>query len=73
MGLVEVAFKDYGMWKCSISKNRDGLRDALEKVKNFRGVAGELSFDENHSKECVIIARVDSTFSYTYNSVSCPK
>jgi branched-chain amino acid transport system substrate-binding protein len=71
MSLITLALQDYGKWECSIFENRDGLRDALEKVQGFKGVSGELIFDENHSNKCISIARVDSSFSYFFNSTSC--
>jgi branched-chain amino acid transport system substrate-binding protein len=72
MNLVEVALKNYGEWQCNIFKNRDGLRDALENVKNFGGVSGKLTFDEEHTKKCVHIARVNATFYPTYLFTYCP-
>lgn len=72
MNLLEVALKDYGKWQCSIFKNRDGLREALDNVKNFQGVAGELTFDNMHSRECVNVARVNATFYPTYLFTFCP-
>jgi branched-chain amino acid transport system substrate-binding protein len=72
MNVIEAALKDYGKWQCNIFKNRDGLREALENVKNYKGVAGELTFDNMDSKACVNVARVNATFYPTYLFTFCP-
>jgi branched-chain amino acid transport system substrate-binding protein len=71
--MIKVGLKKYGEWKCNIFKNRDGLRNALEKIDNFDGVAGDITFDENHNpaNKCVYIARVNAAYYPTYYFSYC--
>jgi branched-chain amino acid transport system substrate-binding protein len=72
LNVIEVALKDYGKWQGDVFKNRGGLQDALANVKNYKGSAGELTFGNTRSSECVNIARVNAAFHPSYMFRFCP-
>jgi len=74
VGLIKVALKDYGEWSCNIFTNREGLRDALENVEDFNGVAGDITFGKNNNPKdkCVYIANVNASYYPSYFYSFCP-
>ena len=76
MNLMEAGLKQYGTWTCQLAEDRDGLRNAMEKLRNFQGVGGNItSFDANNNPKdkCVTFAQInDATAKVAFLDLICP-
>jgi len=78
MNLIQFSLSSSSnQWTCedTLEMRRQKLRDDMDSIKNFPGVAGEImTFDENQDPfaKCIAIGQVTSTYVPTFYDNFCP-
>ena len=71
--LVQQAIQDTGKLTGNIKKDRQAVRDALAKIKNFKGITGDMTFtEEGDPKKCAVIVRISDKGEYEFFKSVCP-
>jgi branched-chain amino acid transport system substrate-binding protein len=71
--LVQVAIEKSGKITGKIKKDRQAVRDALAKIKNFRGITGDMTFtEEGDPIKCAVIVRISDQGEYEFYKSVCP-
>ena len=71
--LVQQAIEDAGKLTGNIKKDRQAVRDALAKIKNFKGITGDMTFtEEGDPKKCAVIVRINEKGEYEFFKSVCP-
>ncbi len=72
--LVQQAIQDAGKLTGKIKKDREAVRKALAKIKNFKGITGDMTFTEDGDpKKCAVIVRISDKGEYEFFQSVCPK
>ncbi len=71
--LAEQAIKDAGKITGRIEKDRQAVRDALAKIKNFAGITGNMTFtEEGDPIKCAVIVKINDKGEYEFFKSICP-
>lgn len=71
--LVEQAVKDCGTITGDLKKDRQCVRDALARIKEFEGITGNMTFtDEGDPKKCAVIVKISDRGEFEFYKSVCP-
>ena len=71
--IVEQAIQSYGNITGKLKKDRQGIRDALAKVKEFDGITGKMTFTEDGDPiKCAVIVKISETGDFEFYKSVCP-
>ncbi len=71
--LVQTAIENSGKITGRIKKDRKAVRDALAKIKNFKGITGDMTFtEEGDPSKCAVIVRISDKGEYEFYKSVCP-
>jgi len=71
--IVEQAIQSYGNITGKLKKDRQGIRDALAKVKEFDGITGKMTFTEDGDPiKCAVIVKISDTGDFEFYKSVCP-
>jgi len=71
--LVQTAIENSGRITGKIKKDRQAVRDALARIKNFRGITGDMTFTEDGDPiKCAVIVRISDQGEYEFYKSVCP-
>lgn len=71
--LVQQAIQDAGTLTGTIKKDRKAVRDALAKIKNFKGITGNMTFTEDGDpNKCAVIVRINEKGEFEFHKSECP-
>jgi branched-chain amino acid transport system substrate-binding protein len=70
---METAIELSGKITGKIKKDRQAVRDALARIKNFRGITGDMTFtEEGDPIKCAVIVRISDQGEYEFYKSVCP-
>ena len=71
--LVQTAIENSGGITGKIKTDRKAVRDALAKIKNFKGITGDMTFtEEGDPIKCAVIVRISDKGEYEFYKSVCP-
>jgi len=71
--LVQKAIENYGTITGKVKKDRQGIRDAFAKIKEFEGITGNMSFtEEGDPDKCAVIVKISDAGQFEYYKSICP-
>jgi len=71
--LVQTAIENSGKLSGKIKKDRKAVRDALARIKNFKGITGDMTFtEEGDPIKCAVIVRISDKGEYEFYKSVCP-
>jgi branched-chain amino acid transport system substrate-binding protein len=71
--LVQTAIENSGKITGKIKKDRQAVRDALARIKNFKGITGDMTFtEEGDPIKCAVIVRISDQGEYEFYKSVCP-
>jgi branched-chain amino acid transport system substrate-binding protein len=71
--LIQTAIENSGKITGKIKKDRKAVRDALAKIKNFKGITGDMTFtEEGDPSKCAVIVRISDKGEYEFYKSVCP-
>ena len=71
--LVQTAIENSGKFTGKVKKDRLAVRDALAKIKNFKGITGDMTFTEDGDPiKCAVIVRISDQGEYEFYKSVCP-
>ncbi len=74
LGLVRQAIENSGGITGKIKKDREQVRDAMAKIKNFQGITGNMTFtEEGDPSKCAVIVRISDKGEYEFYKSVCPQ
>jgi len=72
--IVQKAIEDTGGLTGDPKKDRDRVRDAMSRIKKFKGITGEMTFnEEGDPTKCAVIVRISDTGEFEFYKSVCPK
>ena len=73
LGIAKQALRECGRISGDLNKNRQCLRDALVKIKEFPGITGKISFNGTGDPvKCAVIAKVNAKGAFEFYKPICP-
>ncbi len=73
LGLIQQAIQNAGKITGKTKKDRKAIRDALAKIKNFKGITGNMTFtEEGDPIKCAVIVRISDKGEYEFYQSVCP-
>jgi branched-chain amino acid transport system substrate-binding protein len=74
VALVAGAIQKAGKVEGDVRKTRKLIRENLASVKNFKGITGDMRFDEQGDPvKCAVIVAIDDKGDFTFKESVCPK
>ena len=71
--LVQTAIENYGTITGDLKKDRQGIRDAFAKIKEFQGITGNMTFtEEGDPNKCAVIVRISDAGEFEFYKSICP-
>ena len=71
--IVQKAIQSYGKITGNLKKDRQGVRDALAKIKEFEGITGKMTFTEDGDPlKCAVIVRISDNGEFEFYKSDCP-
>jgi branched-chain amino acid transport system substrate-binding protein len=71
--LVQQAIQNAGTITGDIKKDRQAVRDALAKIKDFKGITGDMTFTEDGDPiKCAVIVRISEKGEFEFHKSVCP-
>jgi branched-chain amino acid transport system substrate-binding protein len=71
--LVQKAIESYGTITGDLKKDRQGIRDAFAKIKEFEGITGNMTFtEEGDPKKCAVIVKISDAGEFEFYKSICP-
>lgn len=71
--IVEQAIQSYGKITGNLKKDRQGIRDALAKIREFEGITGKMTFTEDGDPiKCAVIVRISDKGEFEFYKSVCP-
>ena len=71
--IVQQAIQDVGKLTGKIEKDRQAVRDALAKIKEFEGITGKMTFTEDGDPiKCAVIVKISDKGEYEFYKSVCP-
>ncbi len=72
--IVQKAIQDTGGLTGNLKKDRDRVRDAMGRIKKFKGITGEMTFTkEGDPIKCAVIVRISDKGEFEFYKSVCPK
>jgi len=72
--IVQKAIQDTGGLTGDLKQDRDRVRDAMSRIKKFKGITGEMTFnEEGDPTKCAVIVRISETGEFEFYKSVCPK
>jgi len=73
LGIVQKGIQDCGKLSGNIEKDRQCVRDAMAKIKEFDGITGKMTFtEEGDPKKCAVIVKISDKGEYEFFKSVCP-
>ncbi len=73
INLMLQAIKDAGGPSGDVKKDREAIKNALAKVKDFKGITGDMTFTpEGDPIKCVVIVKIDEQGKFAFFKSACP-
>ncbi len=73
LNLLKQAIQDCGTITGDIAKDRQCVRDALANIKNFPGITGNMTFDEQGDPtKCAVIVKISDAGEFEFYKQACP-
>jgi branched-chain amino acid transport system substrate-binding protein len=74
MLIVQKAIQDCGAITGDLAKDRECVRDALAKIKNFDGITGSMTFTEQGDPiKCAVIVKISDAGEFEFYKQVCPE
>jgi branched-chain amino acid transport system substrate-binding protein len=71
--LVQQAIQNAGAITGDVKKDRQAVRDALAKIKDFKGITGDMTFTEDGDPiKCAVIVRISEKGEFEFHKSVCP-
>lgn len=71
--LLQKAIQDCGQLTGDLAKDRQCIRDALANIKEYEGITGKMSFNEEGDPiKCAIIVRINENYEFEFYKQACP-
>jgi branched-chain amino acid transport system substrate-binding protein len=71
--IIQKAIQSYGKITGNLKKDRQGIRDALAKIKEFEGITGKMTFTEDGDPiKCAVIVRISDKGEFEFYKSVCP-
>ncbi len=71
--LAQTAIESMGKLTGDIKADRKAVRDAFAKIKNFKGITGDMTFTEDGDPiKCAVIVKISDTGEYEFYKSVCP-
>ena len=71
--IVQEAIQSSGRITGKIEKDRQSVRDALARIKQFKGITGEMTFTEDGDPiKCAVIVRISQKGEFEFYKSVCP-
>ena len=72
--IVQKAIQDTGGLTGNLKKDRDRVRDAMGRIRKFKGITGEMTFtEEGDPIKCAVIVRISDAGEFEFYKSVCPK
>lgn len=72
--LVQKAVENAGNITGDIKEDRRAVRDAMAKIKNFKGITGDMTFtEEGDPIKCAVIVKISDKGEYEFYKSVCPQ
>jgi len=72
--LVQKAIENSGKLTGKIKNDRKAVRDALARIKDFKGITGDMTFTEDGDPiKCAVIVKISDKGEYEFYKSVCPK
>ncbi len=73
LGIVKTAIESLDKLTGKIKKDRKAVRDAMARVKNYKGITGQMTFTEDGDPiKCAVIVRISDKGEYEFYKSVCP-
>jgi branched-chain amino acid transport system substrate-binding protein len=73
MGIVQKAIQDTGKLSGNLKKDRQAVRDAMAKIKEFDGITGTMNFSQgNDPLKCAVIVKISDQGEFEFYKSVCP-
>ncbi|MDH3838111.1 MAG: ABC transporter substrate-binding protein [Desulfobacteraceae bacterium] len=73
LGIVQAAIQSMDKITGNIEKDRQSVRDAMAKIKEFNGITGKMTFTENGDPiKCAVIVKISDKGEYEFFKSVCP-
>ncbi len=73
LGLVQTAIQSCGKLTGNIEKDRQCVRDAMAKIKEFNGITGKMTFTvDGDPIKCAVIVKISDKGEYEFYKSVCP-
>jgi branched-chain amino acid transport system substrate-binding protein len=73
MNLAKKAIENTGGLTGDLKKDRDNVRNAMARIKEFKGITGEMTFfGTGDPSKCAVIVKISDKGEFTYFKSVCP-
>jgi len=73
LNIVKTALENCGKITGDIKADRECVRDAMSEIKEFKGITGDMSFNEQGDPiKCAVIVRISEEGKFTFYKQVCP-
>ena len=73
LGLVKASIQSCGKITGNVEKDRQCIRDAMAKIKEFDGITGKMTFTEDGDPiKCAVLVRISDKGEYEFYKSVCP-
>ena len=71
--IVQQAIQDCGTITGNLGKDRQCVRDAMARIKEFKGITGQMTFTEDGDPiKCAVIVKISDKGEYKFYKSVCP-
>ena len=72
--IVQKAIQDTGKLSGNLKKDRQRVRNAMARIKKFKGITGEMTFtEEGDPIKCAVIVRISDAGEFEFYKSVCPE
>jgi branched-chain amino acid transport system substrate-binding protein len=73
LGIMQEAIRSCGKITGNLEKDRKCVRDAIARIKEFKGITGNMTFtEEGDPVKCAVIVRISDTGAFEFYKSVCP-
>ncbi len=73
LSLVQASIQSCGKITGNVEKDRECIRDAMAKIKEFNGITGKMTFTEDGDPiKCAVVVRISDKGEYEFYKSVCP-
>jgi branched-chain amino acid transport system substrate-binding protein len=73
LGIMQEAIRSCGKITGNLEKDRKCVRDAIARIKEFKGITGNMTFtEEGDPIKCAVIVRISDTGAFEFYKSVCP-